>query len=216
MLRPSGCVPIVRTSAPRSENRRGASLYVAPCAQSTTSRSPVSDICSGTAARQNARYRCGASFMRTARPSRSGATVENGSSSSRSMSLSSSSESFSPCDEKNLMPLSSCGLWEAEITIPALAPTARVSCATAGVGIGPSSRTRAPAAISPASSADSSMYPDSRVSLPISTEPSPPARISAAPAARPRRSTKSALTGPSPTRPRMPSVPKYLRCMGGG
>src|SRR6187549_1122127 len=49
-----------------------------------------------------------------------------------------------------------------------------------------------------------------RVSLPITTV-APPSRARTRPAAFPRRSMKSAETGPSPTRPRMPSVPKYLR-----
>src|SRR5690348_3137500 len=50
-----------------------------------------------------------------------------------------------------------------------------------------------------------------RVSLPITTVAWPSPLASTRPAARPRRSMKSAETGPSPTRPRMPSVPKYLR-----
>ncbi|KAG0737904.1 hypothetical protein G6F24_017770 [Rhizopus arrhizus] len=54
-----------------------------------------------------------------------------------------------------------------------------------------------------------------RVSLPISTigrRPSWPRwATSTRPRALPRRSTKSAEITPWPTRPRMPSVPKYLR-----
>src|SRR5687767_15277477 len=54
-----------------------------------------------------------------------------------------------------------------------------------------------------------------RVSLPMMTIGlRQPRRISAWPYALPRRSTKSAEIAPSPTRPRMPSVPKYLRDMG--
>src|SRR5687768_2149313 len=49
-----------------------------------------------------------------------------------------------------------------------------------------------------------------RVSLPITTV-AWPSRASARPAAQPSFRTKSAEIGPSPTRPRMPSVPKYLR-----
>ncbi len=49
-----------------------------------------------------------------------------------------------------------------------------------------------------------------RVSLPISTlPPCPPP--STRPAAQPSLSAKSGVMFPSPTRPRMPSVPKYLR-----
>src|SRR5690606_12575686 len=40
-----------------------------------------------------------------------------------------------------------------------------------------------------------------------------PSRTSAWPYALPRRRTKSAEIGPSPTWPRIPSVPKYLRVM---
>jgi hypothetical protein len=73
------------------------------------------------------------------------------------MANSTASASFSPCAEKNFMPLSSCGLCEAEMTMPASARSERVRCATAGVGIGPSRRTSTPAATRPASSADSNM-----------------------------------------------------------
>jgi len=95
--------------------------------------------------------------MREALPSASEATVENGRSSSASIASSTASASFSPCAEKNLMPLSSCGLCEAEITMPASARSERVRNATAGVGIGPSSLTSQPAATRPASSAASNM-----------------------------------------------------------
>ncbi len=67
------------------------------------------------------------------------------------------------------MPLSSNGLWEAEIITPADSRSARVRKATAGVGIGPTRKVSTPAAERPDSSADSSMYPEMRVSLPIST-----------------------------------------------
>jgi hypothetical protein len=92
-----------------------------------------------------------------------------GDSSSASISLSTASGSFIPSPEKNLMPLSSNGLCEAEIMIPAERRSARVRNATAGVGIGPTSSVSTPAAERPDSSADSSMYPEMRVSLPIST-----------------------------------------------
>ena len=97
------------------------------------------------------------SRVRTARPSRSEATVRNGASSAASMASSVASSSFSPCAEKNLMPLSWCGLCEAEMTMPPSARIEWVRCATAGVGIGPISCTSTPAATSPASSAASNM-----------------------------------------------------------
>src|SRR5487761_2000913 len=54
-----------------------------------------------------------------------------------------------------------------------------------------------------------------RVSLPISTAgrrpgDNCPRRTSTSPAAYPRRTMKSGVIGGSPTRPRMPSVPKYF------
>ena len=55
------------------------------------------------------------------------------------------------------MPLSWCGLCEAEITMPPSARIEWVRCATAGVGIGPISCTSTPAATRPASSAASNM-----------------------------------------------------------
>src|SRR5687768_11157781 len=80
-----------------------------------------------------------------------------------------------------------------------------------GVGSGPISITLTPAATKPASSAASNMYPESRVSLPISTVP--PCGASTLAAALASRNAKSTVIGYSPTRPRMPSVPKYLRAI---
>ncbi len=47
------------------------------------------------------------------------------------------SGSFAPSSEKNLIPLSSNGLCDALITMPADSRSARVRYATAGVGSGP-------------------------------------------------------------------------------
>ena len=55
------------------------------------------------------------------------------------------------------MPLSSYGLCEAEIMTPRSARIERVSMATAGVGIGPSSSTSMPTEVKPATSAVSIM-----------------------------------------------------------
>ena len=75
--------------------------------------------------------------------------------------------------------------------------------------MGPRSSTFIPAEARPASSADSNMYPDMRVSLPIRISPRP-CLENTFPAAQPRRSINSAVIGSIPTRPRMPSVPKYF------
>src|SRR5450830_245762 len=75
--------------------------------------------------------------------------------------------------------------------------------------MGPSSITSAPAADNPASSADSNIYPEIRVSLPTRMRHAPMLR-NAMPAAQPSLSMKSGVIGNSPTRPRIPSVPKYF------
>ncbi|MNP63369.1 hypothetical protein D3C76_1587560 [compost metagenome] len=92
------------------------------------------------------------------------------------------------------MPLSSWGLCDALITMPASAWKVRVRYAMAGVGIGPRSITSAPADVNPASSADSNMYPEIRVSLPTSTLHAPILR-NAMPAAQPSLSMKSGVIG---------------------
>src|SRR5688572_6826895 len=80
-----------------------------------------------------------------------------------------------------------------------------------GVGSGPINMTLTPAATKPASRAASNMYPERRVSLPISTVP--PEGASTRAAALASRSAKSTVMGLSPTRPRTPSVPTYLRAI---
>jgi hypothetical protein len=63
---------------------------------------------------------------------------------SASIRVSNSSGSLKPSREKNLMPLSSNGLWEAEMTTPASARRDRVIKAIPGVGSGPTSSTSPP------------------------------------------------------------------------
>ena len=71
--------------------------------------------------------------------------------------------------------------------------------------------TSTPAAMRPASKADSNIYPDTRVSFPINTlclflE----CFLKTVPAAHPVLSMKSAVIGKEPTVPLIPSVPKYF------
>ena len=66
------------------------------------------------------------------------------------MPSSTASGSFVPSPEKNLMPLSSYGLWLAEITTPAVAYLTRALRLDAGVGIGPQSTMSTPALEKPA------------------------------------------------------------------
>ena len=72
------------------------------------------------------------------------------------------------------MPLSSYGLCDAEITMPASNPRALVRYATAGVGMTPAVVTFAPAEPAPRASSRSIQPPDSRVSRPTSRR-TPPA-----------------------------------------
>ncbi len=74
-----------------------------------------------------------------------------------SISASASSDSLNPSGPKNLIPLSSCGLWLAEIITPSAARIERVRKPTAGVGTGPRSSTFIPVEVRPAVSAFSSM-----------------------------------------------------------
>ena len=76
------------------------------------------------------------------------------------------------------------------------------------MGIGPKSLTSIPADTNPASRADSNIYPDILVSFPMRTVPPSGAKICAEALAK--RSANSAVIGDSPTRPRIPSVPKYF------
>jgi hypothetical protein len=94
------------------------------------------------------------------------------------------------------------GLWDAVIT----QPRSSVSSATAGVGSTPATTALPPADAIPLASALSSSIPDARVSRPTKMRPRPDQSV----AARPRRSTRSAVRS-SPTTPRTPSVPKYWR-----
>ena len=66
------------------------------------------------------------------------------------------------------MPLSSGGLWLAEImTPPNISGEFAVRYATAGVGQSPICQTSQPAAVKPAEIADDSISPDDRESCPI-------------------------------------------------
>ena len=74
-----------------------------------------------------------------------------------SISASMASDSLNPSGPNSLMPLSSNGLWDAEIITPRSARMDRVSMAVAGVGIGPTSTTSMPTEVKPAVIAASSM-----------------------------------------------------------
>ena len=95
--------------------------------------------------------------MRLARPISLGAAGSIGPSRMASISVSTSSDSLKPSGPKNLIPLSTAGLCEAEIMMPRSARMDRVRNPTAGVGTGPRSRTFIPVEHSPAVSAFSSM-----------------------------------------------------------
>src|SRR4051794_30150281 len=87
-------------------------------------------------------------------------------------------------------------------------PRSSASSATAGVGRTPPRMQSPPTEMTPRANASSSSTPDARVSRPTKTFAAP---VQVA-AARPGRSTSSGVRN-SPTTPRTPSVPKYLRAM---
>src|SRR5579872_121878 len=133
-----------------------------------------------------------------------------------SISSSTLSGSFLPFAPNSFIPLSSNGLCDAEITMPAAAPFASTICATAGVGTTSTLITSTPIDANPAAIAASSMSPDSRVSRPIMTQglPSRPCGTpfaaqwpAAAPSCIARRAVSSILATP-----RTPSVPNS-RCL---
>src|SRR3954465_8609252 len=109
------------------------------------------------------------------------------------------------------MPLSSNGLCEAEITTPASHRIDAVMNAMPGVGSGPVSQTSAPIATMPDASADSNMYPDSRVSLPIAIRVGRPGWRNRAAIAMPSRVTVALVIGSRFATPRIPSVPNSMR-----
>ena len=99
------------------------------------------------------------------------------------------------------------------MTMPASARSVRVRYATAGVGIGPSRRhVDAGRRRVPPRARTRTCSRISRVSLPIRISRRP-LRAKTRPAAQPSRKQKSGVIGASPTRPRMPSVPKYFLVM---
>src|SRR4051812_24039103 len=87
-------------------------------------------------------------------------------------------------------------------------PRSSASSATAGVGRTPPRMQSPPTETTPRAKACSSSIPDARVSRPTKTFAAP---VQVA-AARPSRSTSSGVRN-SPTIPRTPSVPKYLRAI---
>jgi len=94
------------------------------------------------------------------------------------------------------------------MTAPASARIEVVMLAIPGVGRGPISSTSTPIEVMPAARACSSMYPESRVSLPITTRCRwLPLRIRKA-SARPSCIATSAVIGQTLAVPRTPSVPK--------
>ena len=96
------------------------------------------------------------------------------------------------------MPLSSNGLCDAEMTMPASKPSALVRYATAGVGMTPAVVTRAAAEPAPRASSRSIQAPDSRVSRPTSSRTCRPVAPTTRP--RPRRCARWSAD-PAGTRP---------------
>ena len=127
-----------------------------------------------------------------------------------SMARSSSSSSFSPSSLKPLSPLSSGGLWLAEIMSPQVFSPSDVSRATfqatAGVGAMPSTSTLSPRP-TPRMKASDRGPELHRGSQPTTSRFTPASRATLAQAV-PQRVTSSAVRGERKATPRLPSVPK--------
>ena len=159
---------MVITCAPKVRKITGAIRLFAPLEQSMTTFKPFSLV--GALAMMWSMYSLSISPSLITRPTEeprgflllscSAATIA-------SISSSTASGSLCPVCEKNLMPLSSNGLCEAEITAPALACSLLVKYETAGVGITPKRCASPPAEQMPAARAASSIVPLKRVSRPM-------------------------------------------------
>jgi len=161
MLVPVGEALMAVMLAPSRENTSGAYQEAAPLAQSKTrckfsSRSP---FCSST---RSSTYSSRMSVPSMLRPKSAECICERIISLSMTLSISSSrsSCSFMPPGLKNLIPFSSTGLCDAEITTPASAFNFLVIKATPGVVMIPKSITVAPLASMPAVRALCSICPD--------------------------------------------------------
>ncbi len=167
---------------------------------------------------QMIQIRAGALLRRDGAAPRPAAAFHDGSATIASTARSTDSVNFSPRPENTLMPLSSNGLCDAEITMPASYPE-RVRYAMAGVGTTPALVTTAPSPEAPCASSASIHPPDSRVSRPTSSRGAAPAALSplvcgsARTSEAPSRRTVGGSRGYCPAAPRTPSVPNNR---GGG
>src|SRR3990172_9675320 len=147
MFTPFGWSEREMTSAPSSMRMRGAILYAAPLAESTTTRRPEQSMPRGIEDFTNSLYLPMASSMRYALPI-SAAVGRMASISPENITVSIfasiSSGSLNPSRPKNLMPLSSYELWDADMTTPASARRLLVRNAIPGVGHGPTKNTSTP------------------------------------------------------------------------
>src|SRR5688572_12679838 len=136
-----------------------------------------------------------------------GEAAHDGSAMTASTCDSSASVNFSPAPENTLMPLSSNGLCEAEITTPAVYARRGVRYAMAGVGMIPALIRVPPWLLTPNASSRSIQPPDSRVSRPARNRTGSSPCRSARARAPPIRRTVAGSSGYSPALPRTPSVP---------
>ena len=160
------------TSAPRRRSASALVMQDAPWPVSSATFRPLKSMpCFSTLCTACWMYSSQASSTGTATPTSSPLGSSSAAAPPRAMkaSISSSTESGSlkPWPSKILMPLYSGGLCEAEMTMPPSQCSSRVSRAIAGVGMMPASSAVPPMDMMPAATADSSISPDRRVSLPI-------------------------------------------------
>ena len=160
------------TSAPRRRSASGLVMHDAPCPTSSATFRPAKSMpCLATVSTACWMYSSQALSTGTATPTSSPFGSSSAAAPPRAMNASISSStasgSLKPWPSKILMPLYSGGLCDAEMTMPPSQCSSRVRSAMAGVGMMPAKSAVPPMDMTPAATADSSMSPDRRVSLPM-------------------------------------------------
>ena len=144
-----GFTPKGITLAPNSQRICGAHLYADPLAQSTTIFKFLKFKFFGKLFLTASVYLPNTSSILFTRPTNEGPTRSILSNSNLSISFSTRSDNLKPSGPKNLIPLSSKLLCDAEIITPRSALIDLVNIPTAGVGIGPKRNTSIPIDVKP-------------------------------------------------------------------
>ena len=144
-----GSTPKGITLAPNSQRICGAHLYAEPLAQSTTIFKFLKFKFFGKLFLTASVYLPNTSSILFTRPTNEGPTRSILSNNNLSISFSTRSDNLKPSGPKNLIPLSSKLLCDAEIITPRSALIDLVNIPTAGVGIGPKRNTSIPIDVKP-------------------------------------------------------------------